>query len=535
MVMQNHLYSLVETASQKFPRAIAFYEKGQEYTFSEFEEMCKRKVQWLSEKGVREGDFIALWLVNSVEWLSWYFSLSRLGCTVVPINTRYGKKEIEDMFCKSSPKALLMQKKFRTKSFLKLLSSVDCSALESIEFIYCVGLDPSDSGELNGMVFLSDDSLSECYGESKVPCYLPVPNGSLTSILFSTSGTTSGPKLVMQSQSNLVTHANNCARFYGLDKQGMTLLAVLPFCGAFGLNAVLAAFSGGASTVIIDALDGKEAALLMKKLKVTHLFGSDDMYKKIIDSCDEEKPFPDARFFGFGAFNSSFHEYAINAWSRGIPLFGLYGSSEVMAIFSAQDDSMTLEERIKGGGKPTAGDSAKIRIRDLATSNILPAGEPGEIEIQSPTNFIGYLNNDEATRNALTEDGFFKTGDLGYIREDGSLVYESRMGDAIRLGGFLVNPSEIEAVIKKVPDVLDVCVVAIQHQGVNVAIAFVKESQESEDLENQVIDACKLSLAPFKVPKYVFKVSEFPATSGPNGLKIQRGSLRNMAESAIGN
>lgn len=535
MVMKNHLYSLVETACQNFPRSIAFYEKGQAYTFSEFEEMCKRKVQWLSGKGVKEGDFIALWLVNGVEWLSWYFSLSRLGCTVVPINTRYGKKEIEDMMVKSSPKALIMQKEFRSKNFLKLLSSVERYAIESIDFIYCAGLDSSDSDKLNEMVFLSDDSLSECCGESEVSSYAPVPNGSLTSILFSTSGTTSGPKLVMQSQSNLVTHANNCAKFYGLDKHGMTLLAVLPFCGAFGLNAVLAAFSGGAATVIIDALDGKEAALLMKKYKVTHLFGSDDMYKKIIDSCDEEKPFPDAKFFGFGAFNSSFHEYAVNAWARRIPLFGLYGSSEVMAIFSAQDDSMTLKERIKGGGKPTAGDEAKIRIRDIATSNILPAGESGEIEIQSPTNFTGYLDNDEATRNALTEDGFFKTGDLGYIREDGSLVYESRMGDAIRLGGFLVNPSEIEDIIKKVPNVLDVCVVAIQYQGANVAIAFVKESQESEGLENQVIDACKLNLAPFKVPKYVFKVSEFPATSGPNGLKIQRGSLRNMAEAAVGN
>src|SRR5690606_41043459 len=128
---------------------------------------------------------------------------------------------------------------------------------------------------------------------------------------------------------------------------------------------------------------------------------------------------------------------------RGMPLRGLYGSSEVQALFALQAAHLPVAERALGGGMPAARD-AQVRVRDPATGELCAAGVQGDIEIRAPGTFIGYLDNPEATAAALTPDGYFRTGDLGYLRPDGSFVYLARMGDALSLGGFLVDPAVIE-------------------------------------------------------------------------------------------
>jgi fatty-acyl-CoA synthase len=172
----------------------------------------------------------------------------------------------------------------------------------------------------------------------------------------------------------------------------------------------------------------------------------------------------------------------------------------------------------------------QLRIRDIGSGGLLPAGEIGEIEIKGPTNFIGYLNNPEATENAITNDGFYRTGDLGYLREDGSLVYEARMGDAIRLGGFLISPSEIEAVLKNIPGVEDAYIVGIETDGKSRVVAFVRDDGHAMLSEQRVIDIAKQELAAFKVPYRVWFVDDYPVTQSANGLKVQRGKLRAIAE-----
>ncbi|MBJ6899960.1 AMP-binding protein, partial [Vibrio cholerae] len=92
-------------------------------------------------------------------------------------------------------------------------------------------------------------------------------------------------------------------------------------------------------------------------------------------------------------------------------------------------------------------------------------GVSGEIEISAPSRFLGYFNNIEATREAITQDGFFRTGDIGRVRGDGAFVYEARAGDAMRLGGFLVSPGEIEDELKACPGVADAQVLAIDLKG----------------------------------------------------------------------
>ena len=223
-----------------------------------------------------------------------------------------------------------------------------------------------------------------------------------------------------------------------LGAPGAGLVGALPLCGTFGLTAVLAAMAGGAPTVLLEAIDAARIAGLLRERRFTHIYGSDEMYRRLREAAPGRRPFPAARIFGYAAFQPGSAAFAREAWDDGVPILGLYGSSEVQALFSIQSPSATAEERAEGGGHPAAPD-AEVRIRDVESGRLLPPGEIGEIEIRAPGNFVGYLDDPQATAEAVHEDGFFRTGDIGRLREDGSFVYLTRRGDAIRLGGFLVN------------------------------------------------------------------------------------------------
>jgi fatty-acyl-CoA synthase len=523
------LHELIAEKLATVPNSAAFFEREQSVSYRQFDMLIREKEVWLRHLGVTKGDIVALWMVNSIEWLALYFGLSRIGAILEPINTRFKSHEVSYILGKAKPQLLIMQPRFRSIDFVEIFNDVRPEDVRALEQVVLFGESDGCPASLHGIPVIAATGPPE--GDQILSGSEPDPNAA--SILFSTSGTTSGPKLVMQTQSNLVSHAHYCAQSYGLDLDGAALLAVLPFCGAFGLNAVLAAIAGGCPIILMDAFDGPKAVALVRNYGISHIFGSDELYRKLIDSAPGDKPFPNARLFGFGAFTSSFDDYALAAWERGIPLLGLYGSSEVMAIFSAQRRDMPAKQRIEGGGLPAAGARVTIRIRDTESGELMAAGESGEIEIASPTNFIGYLNDPAATTKAVLKDGYFRTGDLGYLREDGSLVYLSRMGDAIRLGGFLVSPSEIEAVIKGIPGVLDAYIVAVEIDNTPRVVAFVHDDRSDKVDQDHVIEAAKLQLAAYKVPYRVWFVDEYPVTQSANGLKVQRGKLREMAEHNI--
>ncbi len=341
------LYELIAEKCSARPEAVAFVEDGCPVSYRQFDALIGSKEAWLRHLGVARGDVVAMWMVNSVEWLAIYFALSRIGATLEPVNTRLKSHEVSYILAKSAPRLLIMQPQFRSIDFVAILNDVrpeDVASLEAIVLLDAAGGQPAS---LRGIPVIT--GAGEATEGERWSGLEPDPNAA--SILFSTSGTTSGPKLVMQTQTNLVRHAHYCAQSYGLDQDGAALLAVLPFCGAFGLNAVLAAMAGGCPAILMAAFDGPEAVALVRKYGVSHIFGSDELYRKLIDSADGAVPFPNARMFGFGAFTSSFDDYALAAWKRGIPLLGLYGSSEVMAIFPPSVRTCHLNIELRG--RPT--------------------------------------------------------------------------------------------------------------------------------------------------------------------------------------
>ena len=216
----------------------------------------------------------------------------------------------------------------------------------------------------------------------------------------------------------------------------------------------------------------------------------------------------------------------------GIRLAGVYGSSECFALMSLNPTHMPVERRALAGGIPVDPE-IRVRVVDPETDHEKPAGEPGEIQIRGPNLMSGYLNNPEASARAMTGDGWFRSGDLGYS-EGAGFVYLARMGDSLRLRGFLVSPAEIEACLMQHASVAGAQVVGVnQPSKGDIAVAWVIAAEAAIPDEAALLAHCRANIASYKVPRRVIVIDEFPSINGPNGIKIQKRVLRDMAQAVI--
>ncbi len=445
-------------------------------TFAELNARAARVAGGLSELGIGAGDRVALWLPNCPEWLVLHLALARLGALTICVNTRFRAHEVQDILDRSEAKALALWPGL--KDFEAILEEVDAPEL-----------------------ILRRDELPE--GE-------PAPDRSEPDaplIVFTSSGTTGKPKLVVHTNATITRHARAVARGFGYDAPGTVALGMLPLCGVFGYDSVLGALAGGATVVLQAIFDADEALRLATEHGVTHANGSDAMALRLLAAGTP----PELRELGFAAFEGDPMRVIEAAGAAGITAYMCYGSTEVQALLAHGEGSP--EERAVAGGRPVHQDT-EVRV-----------GEDGELEIRGPSVMTGYLG-DEAPD--LTPDGFLRTGDLGRMTERG-FAYTARRGDALRLGGHLVDPREIEAFLEAQDGVAQAGVVAAEADGKRRPVAFVVGGADEEAL----IEACRASLAGFKVPHRVIALDELPTTDSANGRKVRRSELRRLAEEAL--
>jgi fatty-acyl-CoA synthase len=523
--MSSNLGSLAALIENRAPSGPAFVFDGVPISRKEFAARVDRTARWLAAHGIGEGDVVAVWLLNRLEWIALLFAAARLGATVAAVNTRYRSAEVAHVLRLSGAKLLFLEAEFRSIDFLAILRDIGRCEVPALKAVAVI----RHPDVLTAWPTLRYDAFEKDYP--------PVPewNGSLDSpvLLYTTSGTTKGPKLVAHSHNTLTHHARAIGNALGLSSERHSLLAMLPFCGTFGLTGLLAFFAAGVTVHVLDAFDAEPAFRLLTEHKISHCFGSDEMFRRVLAMTDAQQPFPYAEVFGFAAFQPGWREFAQLAVSRGVPLYGLYGSSELQALFSIGRADAPLADRIECGGWPMSHDVI-VRVRDTQTGEIAAPGVSGELEISAPSRFIGYFRDPDATAAAITADGFFRTGDIGRLREDGSFIYETRAGDAMRLGGFLVSPSEIEDELKACPGVTDAQVVGIDLAGQSRCAAFIiPDNRKAPPTEQQLIARLRERLAAYKIPARIFFIDTFPVTESANGIKIQRGKLREIAMEKI--
>ena len=517
------LSSFLAEAVAKAGTGPAFLAGDAIYSYSWLDEKSRRAALGLSTMGIRPGDRVAIWLPNLPEWPALYFGLARLGAVAVLVNTRFRSAEVQDIVARSRAKALILAPAFKAIDFAGILAAVDPTTLDALRWVVTVGDAPKTV--LSGRdQYTSDDVFAA------PPATFDQATAATPVTIFTTSGTTKAPKFVLHGHGSLTSHARTVARVFGYDRADTVLLQALPYCGTFGLAQALAGIASGRPSVLLPTFDGALAAAAVNRHRVTHFNATDDMVARILEAVPSgSRPFPSLAAVGYARFNPALADLVERGDTKGVRLHGLYGMSEVQALFARQPGDAPPERRRAAGGVTTSTE-AKVRVRDPETGCIVPQGESGEIEIKGPSLMIGYDGSDAATREAFTEDGWFRTGDLGRMDPWGGFEFETRMGDVLRLGGFLTSPAEVEAELQGDPSIDGAQVVSIADAAGTKAIAFVTLKPGYGFDEAALIARCKAALAGFKVPTRVFCLDAFPSTTGPNGTKVQRHRLREMAD-----
>lgn len=526
--MQETISALLERVAGDAPNAPALHYGGRTLTYADLLDGSRRVAASLAALGIAGGDKVALWLPNTPAYLQLYFALGRLGAVAVAVNTRFRALEVADILARSGARALAIWPGFKDIDFRALLAELDPSALDGLEHVLVHGEDDAGMPErIAGKpatrfdALLEGEPMTEDRASPDSPCNI-----------FTTSGTTSRPKFVLHGQGQVTRHARDCASAFAWDAPGAVTYQSTPLCGVFGFSTMMATVAAGAPNVLAPLFTAGHAARAVREFSVTHFMGTDDMYWGMLDQSDEEVPFPSLRICGFALFNPTLGDFVGRALRRGIPLIGLYGMSEVGALMAVQRFGAPETERLEGGGYPVAPE-ARVRVRHVETGEINPPGLSGEIEIRCPSMFLRYEGNPAATEEAMTEDGFLRTGDAGRMRGDGSFVYEARMGDTLRLAGFLTSPSEIEAHIEGHPSVSGCQVVGVGTARGPRAFAFVRTAEGSPYDEEALLAWCRDTMANYKVPVRAVPIPSFPVTLSPNGTKIQKAELRRRAEAML--
>src|SRR5476651_1475243 len=512
------VWTLLNDWAEQTPDAPAFLHGEQAISFSVLLERSLRAAQGLADLGVGPGDRVALWLPNVPAYPILTFACARLGAIAVAINTRYCAMEVADIVGRSAAKVLACAPGFRRIDFLSILADIDPAALDTLAALVIVGDEPETAPaaieRLRRVPFdrlLTRPRFGTNHASPKAACNI-----------FTTSGTTSAPKFVAHRQGAIASHAQQVARSFGFDAEGTLSLSILPLCGVFGFNQAMGTFAAGKPSVLVDSYEIEEIARLIAQHRPSTLLGSDDMIARLLELVPGELPFPSVKWAGYAGFNAALSTIAETAEERGLVIRGLFGMSEVQALYALQPFDAPVAERKKGGGVLTS-PLAHVRVRNPESGELLGAGQAGALECAGPSLMMGYWGNDQATAEVMMADGYVRTGDLAEIDGKGGFTFLSRMGDVLRLAGFLVNPLEIETHIQKLPGILGCQTIAVPGPAVVRAISFVMLRSGAALDEAAVIAHCKRGLANYKVPLRVFAIDDFPKTPSPNGFKIQIG------------
>jgi len=502
-------------------------DRGRPLGAEHFAERAARLAGGLAALGVGRGDRIALWLPDVAAWLETFFACARLGAIAVAVNTRFRATEVSDVLARAGCRVLVFAPRHGGSDYAEVLEGCERTALAGLSALVAWGEDGSEPAPVAGLRPVAYERLAR----AAPACAAGRPEDGC--VVFTTSGTTSRPKFVLHDQRTVVRHAYDVAHGFGYATPQARVLVSAPLCGVFGFTNAMAALAGGAPAFLLGSFEPERAAQAVREHRVTHTHASDEMIARMLEAAPAgEAVFPSARFFGYAAFSPARAALPAEAERRRLTLVGLYGMSEVHALIARRAENEPLERRARAGGRLIA-PQGRVRARDPASGRLLAHGEAGELELAVPSRMVGYLNDARASAAAFTDDGYFRTGDLGYTESDTSFVFLARMGDALRLGGYLVNPTEIEEALCVHASVAAAQVVGVETARGLRAFAFVIPATGAAFDEATLLAHCRARLAPFKVPIAARPLAAFPVAEGANATKVQKAKLREWARASL--
>jgi acyl-CoA synthetase (AMP-forming)/AMP-acid ligase II len=514
----------LDAAVERYGAQVGYVFASGELTYNRLKQTADLLARGFLRLGVKKGDKVAIWMAGYAEWAFAYFALARIGAIMVPVNTRYRPDEIKYVLNKSKA-SLLVFKEEPNKDFLSLLKELFLD-------VFAGNLPNEALPSLRTLIVASDRRIDGCLGlnelieagkavsEKELLQAANEVTGDDIAMFQFTSGTTAVPKAAMLFQSAMLRGALCGCEILRLSEADR-FFSPQPFFHVGGsIQVMLTPIISGCRMIVQPYFDAGQALELMERYQCNVLMGHQPHYIEYLNH-------PDLKsrnlvlekgmiFAGAEVFKRVYDEMGIKR------LISPYGLTEthIGGTACALDDS--LEIRMTTVGRPMPG--VDLAIRQPSGKEFLPAGQPGEVCFRGWCITKGYFDDPEKTAEALDNQGWFRSGDLGVIGEDGYLRLVGRIKEMIRVGGENVAAAEIESVLLKHDAVKQAIAIGMADARLAEVVAvFVELKSGQRASEAEIIGFCREHLASFKVPRRVKFITEWPMTGAG---KIQRYILK---------
>jgi long-chain acyl-CoA synthetase len=461
------LTRVLEHASTTYPDRPALLLDDGAVSYAELWREAAACAAVLRARGVEPGDRVALLLPNGLPFVAAYFGALRVGAIVVPLNVLLSRPEIEDRLRQADPRVVLSEPDYQAAHDRRPPRLVACS---------------------------EDDP----------------------AVLVFTSGTSGMPKGAILTHRSLHTAAHNAGAALALRPDDVVLGAA-PFSHVLGqATGILSTFLAGAAIAVVPRFQPEQTLRFMADTGVTVLIGVPTMCITLVDAARRAEALPRVRVAHVGGapvplvVAREFERVFGGTVREG---YGLTELSGIATTYLPGD-----ERRLGSVGKPL-GDT-ELRIAALDGKPLQP-NEIGEVQFRGPSVIPGYWQDDEATRGALSPDGWLSTGDLGYVDCDGYLYLVDRKKELIIRGGYNVYPREVEEVLYGHPDVIEAAVVGVPDDRLGEEVAAAVVRRPGSKVTPYALQAyIKERVAAYKYPRHVVFVDTLP--KGPTGKILKR-------------
>jgi long-chain acyl-CoA synthetase len=531
------LVTLLEQACERFGPRPAFTSFGHSITFNDLDRLTRRFAAWLqSLPGVGPGDRVAIMLPNVIQYPVALFGTWRAGMVVVNVNPLYTAPELSHQLADSGAKVLVVVD-HRAATFEEIQGET------GVRHVLVTGVGDMLGFPKGPFLNFAIKYLRRLGKAWKLPGAWswrramdrspdamlapdPVTCRDLACLQY-TGGTTGRAKGAMLSHRNLLANVRQVnAWFSTVQQPGQDLVITpLPLYHVYALtcNCLSYVDAGGNNILITDPRDTKALIAEMRRWPFTAISGVNTLYQSLVMHPDlPSVDFSHLKIVSAGGM--AVMESTAKRWVEitGKPILEGYGLSETSPVVTTNPHDIKSWTGTIGLPLP----STDVAILD-DEGNPVPTGEPGELCVRGPQVMMGYWNKPEETAKAMTEDGFFRTGDIATMDARGYVRIVDRKKDMIDVSGLKVYPNEVEAAVTAHPDVVEAACIGVPDERTGEAVKLFVVLRTGSTVGDQEIRAfLRERLAPYKIPRHVDIRDSLPKS--PVG-KILRRELRESA------
>ena len=474
--------------AEKAPDKLAVWCDGKTVTYSEMATMVSRHTRLLMDLGARYGDHIAIPINSSIESVALFFSAADLGVCLVPINPTLPFEAIQTAMQTSNAKHLIARKSFLRECAKK-------GGLTVNGFTLCL------NGETEGATPLSHILQMEASRPDT-----PHITGNESFILTMTSGSTGSPKPIDISQKNKCDRVAAHVQVYGITEADR-ILAATPLYHSLAERLVILPLMIGATSILLPRFTPKLWTACVAENQVTFTIAVSAQLAQILELMNQDANISIESFRAIVSSSALLETHVKEALIEKLhcELHEMYGTSETSTATSICFQQ--VQHKQASVGLPFG--NAKLRILDTNGKECL-TGEVGEIAISSPLTCKGYYNQPKMMADA-TKDGFFCTGDLGYLDQEGYLYFSGRKKELIITGAVNVYPNDIDVVVGKMEGVAECAAFSYPDSRLGEVVALAVVKKEGVELTSRCIQMyCARHLADFQQPHKIFFLDSLP-------------------------